>query len=83
MHNIYQKSLIKESKIWHKWSIYKTEKIADLQDRLMFAKGEGEGLGWIGNLGLADENSCIWSERAVRHCCVARGTISLITCNGT
>ena len=28
------------------------KKIMDLENRLMAAKGEGEGVGWIGNLGL-------------------------------
>ena len=27
-----------------------------IKDRLMFTKGEGVGEGWIGSLGLADEN---------------------------
>ena len=25
------------------------------------AKGEGEGVGWIGNLGLIDANYCLWN----------------------
>ena len=25
------------------------------------AKGEGEGVGWMGSLGLVDPNYCIWS----------------------
>ena len=25
------------------------------------AKGEGEGVGWTGSLGLVDANYCIWS----------------------
>ena len=36
------------------------KKIMDLEDRLMVAKGEG--LGWIGNLGLRDANYCLWNE---------------------
>ena len=28
--------------------------------------GMGEGVGWIGNLGLVDENCCSWSGRAMR-----------------
>jgi len=28
----------------------------DLENRLVVAKGEGEGVGWIGNLGLIDVN---------------------------
>ena len=25
------------------------------------AKGEGEGVGWTGNLGLTDANYCLWN----------------------
>ena len=28
---------------------------------LVFAKEEGEGMGWIGNWGLIDTNYCIWN----------------------
>ena len=37
------------------------KKIMDLENRLLVAKGEGEGVGWIGSLGLVDENYCTWS----------------------
>ena len=30
------------------------KKIMDLENRLVVAKGEGKGAGWIGNLGLID-----------------------------
>ena len=33
----------------------------DLENRLGVAKGEGEGVGWTGSLGLIDANCCIWS----------------------
>jgi len=33
----------------------------DLENRLVVAKGEGEGMGWTGNLGLIDANYYIWS----------------------
>ena len=40
------------------------KKIMDLEKRLVVAKGEGkgewEGGGWIGNLGLIDANYCLW-----------------------
>ena len=36
------------------------KKPMDLENRLVFAKGEGEGLGWTGNLGLIDTNYHIW-----------------------
>ena len=32
------------------------KKIMNLENRLMAAKGEGEGVGWTGNLGLVDAN---------------------------
>ena len=31
------------------------KKIMDLENRLVVAKGEGHGVGWIGSLGLMDE----------------------------
>ena len=33
----------------------------DLKNRHVVAKGEGEGVGWSGNLGLTDTNDCIWN----------------------
>ena len=36
------------------------KKIMDLQKRLLGAKG-GEGVGWIGSLGLMDANCCFWN----------------------
>ena len=43
-----------------------------LGDRLVVAKGEGEGMEWIGELGV----SCLWNGLAMRSCCVALGTMS-------
>ena len=37
--------------------------------------GAEERVGWIGNLRLVDENSCILSGWAMRSCCTAQGTI--------
>ena len=37
------------------------KKIMDMEKRLMVAKGEVEGMGWIGNLGLIDANYCLWN----------------------
>ena len=37
------------------------KKLKDLEHRLVFAKGEGEGVGWTENLGLVDANYCIWN----------------------
>ena len=39
--------------------IYKTE--IDMENRLVLAKGEGEGAGWTGSLGLVDANYSILS----------------------
>ena len=35
------------------------KKIMDLEKRLVVAKGEEEGVGWIGSLGLTDANYCL------------------------
>ena len=37
------------------------KKLTDLENRRVFAKGEGEGVGWTGNLGLIDANYCLWN----------------------
>ena len=37
------------------------KKPMDLENRLVVAKGEEEGVGWTGSLGLIDANYCIWS----------------------
>ena len=37
------------------------KKLMDLENRLVVAKGEGEGVGWSGSLGLIDAKYCIWS----------------------
>ena len=37
------------------------KKLMDLKNRLVVAKGEGEGVGWTGNLGLIDANYCLWN----------------------
>ena len=38
-------------------------------------RGGGEGMEWIGSLGLVDANCCIWSGWAMGSCCIAQGTI--------
>ena len=35
------------------------KKLMDLENRLVVAKGEGEGVGWTGNLGFTDANYCL------------------------
>ena len=37
------------------------KKIMDMENRLVVAKGEREGVGWTGNLGLMDAYYCLWS----------------------
>ena len=48
----------------------------DLENRLGVAKGEGEGVGWIGSWGLIDADYCLWNGLAMRSCCVALGAMS-------
>ena len=52
------------------------KKLMDLENRVVVAEGEGEQVGWIGNLGLTDANYCLWNGLAMRSCCIALGTIS-------
>ena len=52
------------------------KKIRDMENRLVVAKGEGEGVGWMGSLGLIDTDNGLWNGLAVRSCCVAQGTMS-------
>ena len=52
------------------------KKIMDMENRLVVAKGKGEGMEWIGNLGLIDANYCLWNGFTMRFCCIALGTIS-------
>ena len=33
----------------------------DMENRLEVGKGDGEGVGWTGNLGLIDTNYCLWN----------------------
>ena len=37
------------------------KKHIDLENRLVVANGEEEGVGWMGSLGLIDPNYCIWN----------------------
>ena len=52
------------------------KKIMDLENRLVVAKGAGEGVGWIECLGLIDAEYCLWNGLAIISCCVALGTMS-------
>ena len=38
---------------------YKTERLTGMKNRLMVAKGAGEGVEWTGSLALVDANYCI------------------------
>ena len=44
------------------------KKIMDLENRFVAAKGEEEGVGWIGNLGLIDVNCCLRNGLAIISC---------------
>ena len=52
------------------------KKIMDLENRFVVAKREGEGVGWMGCLGLIDADYCLWNGLAMRSCCVALETMS-------
>ena len=52
------------------------KKIMDLENRFVVAKGEREGVGWIGSLGLIDAECCLQDGLAMGSCCVALGTLS-------
>ena len=38
------------------------KKLMDMENRLVLAKREGEGVGGTGNLGLIDADYCPWNE---------------------
>ena len=50
------------------------KKIMDLENRLVVV--QGEGVGWIGSLGLTDANYCFWNGLTMGSCCVALRTMS-------
>ena len=54
------------------------KKTMDLQKRLVVARWKGEGVGWLGSLGLRDTNYCLWNGLALgtMYCCIALGTMS-------
>ena len=52
------------------------KKIMDLENRFVVTKGEREGVGWIGTLGLIDADYCLCNGLAMIICCVALGTMS-------
>ena len=52
------------------------KKIMDLENRHVVAQAEGEGVGWIGSLGLTEANYFFWNGLTMRSCCVALRTMS-------
>ena len=48
------------------------KKIIDLENRLVAAQGEREGMGGIGSLGLTDANCCSWDGFTMRSCVALR-----------
>ena len=42
-------------------NLFSEKKIMDLENRLVVAKAEGEGEGWIGHLRLTDADPCLWN----------------------
>ena len=69
-------SLIYEISYMAQMNLSTEKKFMDLENRLAVAKGEGEGVGWTGNLGLIDANYCLWNGLAMRFCFVDLGTLS-------
>ena len=67
-----------KSGVWYtaQMNLSTEKKIMDLENRLVVAKGEGEGVEWIESLGLIDADYCLWNGLAMRSCCVALGTMS-------
>jgi len=52
------------------------EKIIDLENGLVAAQGERDGVGGIGSLGLTGANYCSWNGCTMRSCCVALRILS-------
>ena len=56
-------------------NISSEKKIMDLENRLVAAQGEREGVGGIRSTGLRDANYCSWNGFTMRSCYVALGTM--------
>ena len=65
-----------ECNMWHKLTFPQNRKSWTWRIDLWLPRGRGEGVGWIGSLGLIDANCCLWHGWAMRSCCVALGTMS-------
>ena len=50
------------------------EKIMDLENKLVVAKGAGEGVGGTGSLGLIDADYCLWNGLATEILLYSTGT---------
>ena len=65
MHDTQNDWMVSITYIWNltysKDKPFQEEKIMDLENRLVLAKGEGEGRGWTGSLSLIDANDCLWN----------------------
>ena len=57
-------------------NLFTEKKLMDLENRIVVAKEEGAGVGYIANLGIIDADYCLWNGLAMRSCCVAVGTMS-------
>ena len=57
-------------------NLSRENKIMELENRPVAAKGEGEEVEWIGSLGLINANNCLCNGLSMRSCCVALGTMS-------
>ena len=53
------------------------ERLADLDSRLVVAKGEGKEGGWTKSLGLIDANCYIKNGWTMWSCCIPQGTMSI------
>ena len=51
----------KRRKTFHQQLNPLPKRIRKKRTKLVIAKGEEEGVGWTGNLGLVDANYCFWS----------------------
>ena len=52
------------------------KKIMDLENRLVAAQWEREGVGGTRSMGLSDANYCSWNGFTMRSCCIALRTMS-------
>ena len=69
-------SLISGIKSTSQMKLSTEKKIMEWENGLVFAMGEGDGVGGIGRSWLMDANYCLWKGLAMRSGFVALGTIS-------